>query len=182
MGAQNSPILPAMARVVDYARSPFKSPALDIHLIRHAKYFIGTTSGLLNVAISLGLPAAVVNALTTESQLWHSAVRFTPKRIRTAQGRDLTWRELTSTPGRWGLFTVETMKRAKFTSIENTPDEILGAVVEAEAVANGQSSALSPTDEALLARWHKSVNPPHNYGGALPSVQFLRKYPDLLDR
>ena len=66
LGGPNSPKLPAMERTVDYAFSGLRSDLLDIHLIRNAKVFIGTTSGLTNVAISFGIPSAIVNCITTD--------------------------------------------------------------------------------------------------------------------
>ena len=51
LGAKDSPKLPPMPRVIDYGRSPYKSGLMDIALIRGARLFIGTTSGLTNVAI-----------------------------------------------------------------------------------------------------------------------------------
>ncbi len=97
-----------MPRVVDYARSGFKSDKMDIHLIRHAKFFVGTTSGLANVAVSFGIPTAQVNCLTTEAQLWHSRVRFSLKPVFRSDGTILVaLREITSTQWRWGLFTFD---------------------------------------------------------------------------
>ena len=75
MGASSASPVPQMHRLVDYAREPLKVPVLDLHLLRTARYFIGTMSGLTNAALSLGSPAALVNCTTYEAQVWNSKVR-----------------------------------------------------------------------------------------------------------
>jgi putative glycosyltransferase (TIGR04372 family) len=111
MGGPNSPKFPKMNGLIDYARSPFKSEVLDLHLIRHARYFVGTTSGLSNVAVSFGVPSALVNCVTVDAQLWGDRVRFALKPVIDRSGRMLTQREITSGPWRWQLFGAEVMFR-----------------------------------------------------------------------
>ena len=175
LGAPSSPPLPAMPRVVDYARSPFKSEQMDIHLIRHAKFFIGTTSGLANVAVSFGLATAQVNCLTTEAQLWHSGVRFSLKPIYRSDGTMLSQHEITATQWRWGLFTFDTMKRYGLHAVDNSPDEILETVKEVEALSNNRLTA-TDDDRALIDEWRQCLPVPHHYGCSLPSIYFLRKF------
>jgi putative glycosyltransferase (TIGR04372 family) len=170
MGAPSSP--PSeMPGLIDYAHSEFKSEAMDIALIRYAKYFIGTTSGLANVAISLGRPAAQVNCLTTEYQPWSSLVRFCVKPLVKRDGAMLSQREMTS-DWRWALATIQTMTRAGITARDNSPDEILETVREVDALAGGMPR---PSDR-LIEAWRCSLGASHAYGGALPSLHFLRKH------
>jgi putative glycosyltransferase (TIGR04372 family) len=176
LGAPSSPPLPAMLRVVDYARSAFKSELMDIHLIRHAKFFIGTTSGLANVAVSFGLPTAQVNCLTTEAQLWHSGVRFSLKPIYRSDGTMLSQHEITSTQWRWGLFTFDTMKRYGLYTIDNSPEEILETVKEVEALCDHRLAVATTDDRALIDAWRKCLPVPYHYGRSLPSIYFLRKF------
>jgi putative glycosyltransferase (TIGR04372 family) len=175
LGASGSPPLPVMPRVVDYARSEFKSELMDIHLIRHARFFVGTTSGLANVAVSFGLPTAQVNCLTTEAQLWHSGVRFCLKPIYRSDGRMLSQREITSSQWRWGLFTADTMRRYGLHSVDNAPDEILETVKEVEALANGDL-ATTADDRALIDNWRACLPIVYQYGRSLPSLYVLRKF------
>jgi len=58
LAQKGSPKLPPMPRVIDYARSPYKSSLLDLSLIRGARLFIGTTSGLTNVTDQLWRPGS----------------------------------------------------------------------------------------------------------------------------
>ncbi|SIO40033.1 putative glycosyltransferase, TIGR04372 family [Bradyrhizobium erythrophlei] len=176
LGAPQSPPLPGMERVVDYARSRHKSDSLDIYLIRHAKFFVGTTSGLVNVAVSFGLPTAQVNCLTTESQLWHSGVRFCLKPIVRADGRMLTQKELISSQWRWGLFTVDTMRYYNLTAADNSSDEILETVREVHSIAGGAKYMDGAEDVRLREQWKNGLEVRHHYGCALPSAYFLRKH------
>ena len=178
MGAENSPVMPERPGFIDYARSRFKSPSMDLYLIRHAKYFIGTTSGLVNVAVSFDRPAAVVNCITTESQLWHGKARFLPKILRDADGTALTWSRMTSEPWRWAVCTVETMKRYGLTAADNSPDEILSAAAAVERLAEGRESA-NLAETTLLEQWRSEIHPSHNYGCGLPIFQFLSKHPEM---
>lgn len=176
LGAPTSPPLPEMPRVVDYARSKFKSERMDLHLIRHARFFIGTTSGLANIAVSFGLPTAQVNCLTTESQLWHSGVRFCLKPIYRSDGGVLSQDDITSTQSRWGLFTFDTMERYGLRAGENSPDEILETVKEVEALAEGREMNPTDDDRALIDEWRKCLPVPYQYGCSQPSIHFLRKH------
>jgi putative glycosyltransferase (TIGR04372 family) len=178
LGGRNSPKLPAMDRTVDYAFSEFKSDLLDIHLIRNARAFIGTTSGLTNVAISFGLPSAIVNCITTDSQLWNQRVRFALKPVRFADGKMLTQRQLTSAPWRWRVFDAAVLSRSGGHLHHNTADEICVAVREVEALASGRSAEFESEYDAetLLSRWKDQLALPHYYGTSRPSLNYLKKY------
>jgi putative glycosyltransferase (TIGR04372 family) len=169
MGAPSSPPC-EMPGLIDYAHSEFKSEAMDIALIRHARYFIGTTSGLANVAVSLGRPAALVNCLTTEYQPWSHLVRFCVKPLLTRAGNMLSQRDMTS-DWRWALATIQTMASNGLTAQDNSPDEILETVREVDALAGG-----TPPSDPLIEVWRRSLAVPHAYGAALPSLHFLRKH------
>lgn len=172
LGDPNVEPLPKMARVVDYARSPFKSAVMDLHLIRNTKYFIGTTSGLTNMAVSFGVPCALVNCITTDAQLWHSGVRFALKPIVDGEKRILSQRALTTAPHRWNLFSVDSMKREGLLARANNPDEILETVKEVHNIADG----VVIEEDATLRAWRASLGLPHFYGMARPSRHYLGKY------
>ncbi len=181
LGGADSPKLPKMARLIDYGRSKFKSEIMDLHLIRHARLFIGTTSGLTNVAISFDVPCALVNCITTDAQLWTSKVRFTLKPIRLKTGRQVSQRELTSTPWRWRIFSAEVMSRYAATALETDSDDLLETVKEVHCLATGSDYvppiAIAPD---LLARWNDSLHIKSYYGGARPGLYFLQKNADYL--
>lgn len=179
LGGPRSPKLPKMPRVVDYARGDFRSEMLDLYLIRNARYFIGTTSGLTNVAVSFGVPSALVSCITTDAQLWGDRVRFAFKSVRLVDGRLITQRELTSTPWRWRVFSADVMAYNGAVFVDNTPDEILEIVKEVESLANGDErkyASTIPDSDALMDRWVASLALPHFYGNAKPSLYFLQKH------
>jgi putative glycosyltransferase (TIGR04372 family) len=178
LGGPNSPRLPQIDRVVDYALSGVRSDLLDIHLIRHARAFIGTTSGLTNVAVSFGIPSAIVNGISSDAQLWNKNVRFALKPVRLADGRMLTQRQLTSAPWRWQVFDAAVLGRSGGHPDNNSADEILQAVKEVMALASGCTPEFeSELDaEGLLSRWKNQLALPHYYGTSRPSLYYLKKY------
>jgi putative glycosyltransferase (TIGR04372 family) len=178
LGGPNSPRLPQIDRAVDYALSGFRSDLLDVHLIRHARAFIGTTSGLTNVAVSFGIPSAIVNGITTDSQLWNNTVRFVLKQVRLDNGSMLTQRQLTSSPWRWRVFDAAVLGRSGGHPENNSADEILQAVKEVEALAGGCAAELGAGQdaEALWSRWKSQLALPHYYGTSRPSLYYLKKH------
>jgi putative glycosyltransferase (TIGR04372 family) len=179
LGGPASPKLPPMKRVVDYSRGPFKSSMLDLDLVRNARYFVGTTSGLTNVAVSFGVPCALVNCITTDAQLWGNRVRFALKPVKKRDGAFTTQRQLTSTPWRWRVFSAEIMWRYGAEPIDNTSDEVLETVKEVEALAVGgacRAGKIVPETARLIDRWQQSLTKPYFYGNALPSIYYLRKH------
>jgi putative glycosyltransferase (TIGR04372 family) len=179
LGAKDSPKLPPMPRVIDYARSSYKSGLMDLFLIRGARFFIGTTSGLTNVPISFGIPAALVNCISTDAQLWHRQVRFTPKQIVLHNGSAVALTELTGSPWRWRVFDAGVLARHGATLIDNTSDEILETVKEVMALTTGTTgdyaTSVGATDD-LYSRWQDGLSMPHYYGGAQISLYYLKKH------
>ncbi|MGJ4947760.1 TIGR04372 family glycosyltransferase [Bradyrhizobium sp. HKCCYLS20291] len=171
MGGPNVPPLPSLPRVIDYARSSFRSPLMDLHLVRNARYFIGTTSGFAYVATGFGVPTVMVNCISSIGLLWTENTRFALKPLRTTAGRLLTQRELTSDRWRWSFPTHESLSEAGLVLGENSSDEILETVKEVEQIALGHT-ARSP----LIARWEASLSIPGFFGASLPSRHFLEKY------
>jgi putative glycosyltransferase (TIGR04372 family) len=179
LGGKNSPRLPPMPRVIDYGRSSYKSDLMDITLLRHAKFFIGTTSGLTNAAISLGTPAALVNCISTDAQIWHRQVRFAPKQIILQNGCALGQKDLLRSPWRWRLFDAAVLARHGATLLDNTSDEILETVREVMALVTGKVDDYAASIEAsshLNSRWQESLSIPHFYGSAQISMYYLKKH------
>ncbi|NPV23006.1 TIGR04372 family glycosyltransferase [Bradyrhizobium aeschynomenes] len=178
LGGPNSPKLPPLQRTIDYALSEFRSDLMDIHLIRHARAFIGTTSGLTNVAVSFGIPCAIVNAITTDAQLWNGNVRFALKPVRLADGTMLTQRQLTSTPWRWRVFDAAVLGRSGAQPENNSAEEIHDTVEEVLAISDGRTAEFDGDHDAerLLSRWRKALALPYYYGTSRPSLAFLARH------
>ncbi|WP_035644166.1 TIGR04372 family glycosyltransferase [Bradyrhizobium sp. ORS 285] len=178
LGGPNSPKLPPMERTIDYALSEFRSDLMDIHLIRHARAFIGTTSGLTNVAVSFGIPCAIVNAITTDAQLWNKNVRFALKPVRLAGGTMLTQRQLTSTPWRWRVFDAAVLGRSGARPENNSAEDILHTVDEVLAIADGRTAEFDAAHDAerVLSLWRRALSLPYYYGTSRPSLGFLARH------
>ncbi|MGJ4915166.1 TIGR04372 family glycosyltransferase [Bradyrhizobium sp. HKCCYLRH2060] len=175
LGGPNSPRLPPMARTIDYALGEFRSEPMDIHLIRHAHAFIGTTSGLTNVAVSFGIPCAIVNAITTDAQLWNSNVRFALKPVRLADGAALTQHQLTTSPWRWRVFDAAVLGRSGAHPETNSADDIRHTADEVLAIADGRLAEFEAGHDGarLLSRWRRALGLPYYYGTSRPSLGFL---------
>ncbi|WP_315777112.1 MULTISPECIES: TIGR04372 family glycosyltransferase [unclassified Bradyrhizobium] len=179
MGGRKAPPLPDMPRVVDYARSEDQVAEMDIHLMRRARMFIGTTSGFAYVATSFGIPTAMVNALSSVGLLWSKDTRFSLKPVHTREGRMLSLSDVTSETWRWTFPTYETVKAAGLTVGESSADEILETTREVLDLSSGAPPVIPPVDDA----WEKCVNIQGFFGNSRPSRYFLDKYAaSLLDR
>lgn len=178
LGGPNSPRLPPMARTIDYALSEFRSEPMDIHLIRHAHAFIGTTSGLTNVAVSFGIPCAIVNAITTDAQLWNSNVRFALKPVKLADGTVLTQHQLTTSPWRWRVFDAAVLGRSGAHPETNSADDIRHTADEVLAIADGRLAEFEGDHDGarLLSRWRRALGLPYYYGTSRPSLGFLSNH------
>jgi len=173
LGGPNSPRLPPLDRAIDYPLSAFRSELMDICLIRNARAFIGTTSGLTNVAVSFGMPTALLNCITTDYQLWNSDVRFALKPVLLTDGTMLTQAQLTSSPWRWRLFDAEVLGRSGAQPQSNTSDEIRAVAEEVIDLTFGRSAHGDPR---LLSRWRNQLPAPHYYGTGRISAYYLAKY------
>jgi putative glycosyltransferase (TIGR04372 family) len=175
LGSPGAPPLPDMPGLIDYARSKFKSPVMDLHLLFNCKFFIGTTSGLGNIANSFGVPMALVNCITVDGQLWHREVRFALKPILLNGGSMISQRDVTL-KYRWAQFAYEPMQRLNLRPIDNTSDEILETVKEVEQLADGNRELPSLAEKELISRWRECLAFPHFYGASQPSKYFLIKH------
>jgi putative glycosyltransferase (TIGR04372 family) len=176
MGGPKTPKFPRMERVIDYAHcDDVRSPEMDIHLVRHARMFIGTTSGFAYVASAMGTPSAMVNSISSLGLLWSKNTRFTLKPIYTSDGRMLSLSEMTSDKYRWAYPTHEALERAGLTVRENSPDEIAEAVREVLDLAAGRVR-----DDDFDDAWRDHVMTKDFFASSRPSKYFLNKYPVLL--
>ena len=105
-------------------------PFMDIHLVRMARMFIGTTSGFSYVPTCFGIPSAIVNAISPVSQLWTSKTRFSLKPIYRKTGGLVRQNELTSDV-RWALATAETLKEAVLARVPKGTEELNVKALEA---------------------------------------------------
>ena len=61
MGDPTMTKLPTLERVIDYAHSPNRSAIMDVFLLKKCSFFIGTSSGVHDLAYLLGKPVVATN-------------------------------------------------------------------------------------------------------------------------
>lgn len=69
MGDSSMKKIPPLDQVIDYANSDKRTALLDIFLIANCKFFIGTSSGILDTAMLFGKPILLTNAVHWLMQL-----------------------------------------------------------------------------------------------------------------
>jgi putative glycosyltransferase (TIGR04372 family) len=159
--------------VIDYARSDDQMPEMDIHLMRRARMFIGTTSGFAYVATSFGIPTAMVNALSSVGLLWSTDTRFALKPVHITGSRMLSLGEVTSERYRWAYPTHESVARAGLVVSESSSDEILETVREVLEISDPLRTGPAPgVDDS----WERHLQVPGFFGSSRPSRYFMEKY------
>ncbi len=129
MGDPSMKRLPPMEHVIDYANSRNRNALMDSFLIANCKYFVGTSSGILDTAILFNKPILLTNAVHWLMQLPQKRsdlIIF--KHVHNKQdGRKLTLRQ-------W-LLSYKQLEPSSWSSsewyyLENSSQEILEAVKE----------------------------------------------------
>lgn len=144
MGDPTMVPLPEMERVIDYARSCYKSDLMDIFLLKECRFYIGVQSGIIDVASLFQRPIITTNMCEWQ---FYAPMRKgdlgIPKHIFShSKGRFLSVRESLS------LFSSAEGESYSFFDegydyVENTPEEIRGVVAEFIAVqGEGECSEL----------------------------------------
>lgn len=122
--------LPPMARVIDYANSPARTPALDVWLAARCRFFIGTNSGPMFMPHLFGRPALITNYtfLYGAPPLGPSS-RFLP-RLLTRGGRRVRFATMMADAYMKSTHNERAFTLRGLASIDNTPQEIVEAVLE----------------------------------------------------
>ncbi len=61
LGDRVENLMPSIVGYIDYANSEFKSEEMDIYLIKNCYFYLGTNSGIYDLAVLLGVPMLSVN-------------------------------------------------------------------------------------------------------------------------
>ena len=174
--------LSPMPRVIDYARSRFKSPRMDVFLFATSRFVIGTTSGLTTAVQAFGTPLLVVNAISNDCQPWPANADFLLKRIYDRRNkRLLTLREMVGDAVRPLLINNSLMQRKGYEPCSNRPAEIREAVrYKLGLTASSDAEPLRDRDP-LFDRYDDCIAAdPAVFGAARPALPFLRSNIDLL--
>lgn len=182
MGDPSMTPLAPLAHVVDYAHHAERSPWLDVFLVARARFFLGTSSGLLGVAAAFGVPAGLTNQTPTSVVLpiGEDDVAIPKLTWDEKEGRILTFPEVLGSPA--GNFRFQELwAQAGLRPLENEPQDIADLTREMlQRTAGGFE--VTAHDEVLQQAFKALLVPGHYSYGAMSRVgrDFLRRHRDLL--
>ncbi len=181
MGEATVKPLPAMARVIDYARSPLKSEDLDVLLMAGCECLLGCNSGFSQLAHLFNKRALWTNSIPLEMCPWDGLALWIPKLIFSqAEGRDLTFPEIISR-GIGQYHRTQEYEAAALVPRENTPDDILAATRELLGWSRGEPG-YSAEDRQAQARFAALFPPQYKAYGTRSRIcaSFMRAHADLM--
>jgi putative glycosyltransferase (TIGR04372 family) len=171
--------MPPMPQVVDYARSSFKSEEMDVFLAASARFCVGTSSGMLNVASVFGVPIATANFFPFGESAHTARDVLVPKLCRElSTGRVLSFEECLAMPLALTYDAVH-FQSLGLETIDNDAEDVRDLTLEMLARADGEWP-YTDDDEALQKRW-KDLCRPHSTGdvGCRVGRGFLRRHRNL---
>jgi len=177
-----APLAPA-SHVVDYAHHAERRPWLDLFLMARSRFFLGTNSGLLGVAVVFGVPTGLTNQTPMSVVLPIGDVAIPKLMWDEKSGRLLTFAEVLaleltgeSAPDYQELYT-----QAGLRPLQNDPQDIADVAGEMLQRTTGEFE-VTPEDEALQEAFKNLLAPGHYSYGAVSRVgrDFLRRHRDLL--
>ncbi|MBI4179205.1 TIGR04372 family glycosyltransferase [bacterium] len=175
------PIPSRHPRVIDYA-SRHRTDLGDVYLMANCRFYIGSTSGLLVLAMAFNIPYVMINTVPLMLKASSARDLFILKKYRSIrENRILTFPEIFSSGGhRW--MTTASFERAEIELVENSAEEILAVTREMKARLDG-TWVSTPEDELLQARFDALFPPASPYAGHPSRIgaEFLRRNADLLE-
>jgi len=129
MGDSTMTPLPVLERVIDYPHTPFKSDLMDIYLIKSCKFYMGSQSGIMDVALLFQKPVLMPN-------MYHWFLCYPQKKndlglikhiYSHSRQRFLSVQDIFEEP--WDILDL-TKLGADYEMTENTPEEIKDLVLE----------------------------------------------------
>ena len=182
LGNNTMKSLPPMNRVIDYALLDIKSEWMDVFLCGACRFFLGSNSGLANVAGTFGVPCALANLIPTSVlPVKHSDLGILKLLWSSKDQRYLTFREILGSPIGNANFFAPRFAEAGVRIVDNSPEDIKDLAIEM-LDRMGNRVAYTDRDEKLQQAF-KSLFKPGHYGyGATSRIgrDFLRKYEGLL--
>jgi len=123
-------ILSCDEKVIDYAHSELKSEMLDVLLCKHAKFILGSSSGICTLGSLLGTPCAISNIMPVADAWFTRFDIYTTKKIFVIkEQRVLTLFEMMTLPVCNFRFASE-YDEAGYTYFENSSEEIYNLCAE----------------------------------------------------
>lgn len=163
--------LPPMERVIDYPHSAQRAPQLDVWLAARCRFLIGTHSGPMFMPHLFGRPALITNYdfLYGAPPLGPTS-RFLPRPMRHGR-RSLSFAAMMMDRHMKATGLDKVMRARGLSTISNTPQEILEAVLEMYA----------PEPPSPMQRHFADLAPAsHRAGNALIGARFVADHAALL--
>jgi len=183
MGDPTMRRLGTMERILDYAHLEIRSDWMDVFLCASCRFFLGSPSGLSEVASVFGRPCAMANQapLSTLLKFGFNDVAIPKLLWSDEQGRYLGFREIFDSEIANFRFTTQYRERG-LRLVENTREDISDLALEV-LQRSSKGTAYSSEDEERQRRFKALMRPGHySYGGVTRiGRDFLRKYANLLD-
>ena len=154
IGSANEPPIEPMEGLVDYARSPRKSPRMDIFLMAGASLFVGTSSGPVAIAEAFGVPVVLTNLLPSSSLFFSRQTLFIPRVLQYLDGNGHVPFHLSfSAPLNMGVCDMNYLQNG-VVPLPNTSNEISGIVEQAL-----RENRLTASGKGSGATWGSQQNP-----------------------
>jgi len=158
LGDSSMPPLPEMEGAIDYAHADWREDWLDVFFLAQNRFYVGVPSGPNAVAQMFQVPMVCVNWFPFEDWPAPSGTIVIFKRYcRTDDGSGLTVEEMANPPIR-GLFSKDAFDAKGIEVIENSPQEILDAVIEMMDRCDG-GIEYTAEDERLQQRFRAVGDP-----------------------
>ena len=178
--------------IIDYA-SDYRTEMMDFYLLSQCKFFVGTNTGLICIAMLFRVPMIMINFLNIITNMDHHPPLtperdlFIPKKIwYKREGRYLTLREMLD-------FNIHHTTTAIFMELEamgceiqqNTPEEIEDVIMEMEDRLEGRR--IYTEEEEVLQACYRDIlmdaveRSNFHYTDARCGTEFLKKNPWFLN-
>jgi putative glycosyltransferase (TIGR04372 family) len=182
MGDPSMRRLAPMEKVIDYVHLDVRTDWMDVFLCASCKFFLGSASGLSEVATLFGKSCALANLAPLSALLKYGLNDVAiPKLLWSeTESRYLNFREIFASDVSNFRFT-DLFRRRGIRLLENTPEDVGDLAQEVLERVEGRA-VYTPTDEELQRRFKALMRPGHYSYGGLNRIgrEFLRKYAHLI--
>ena len=177
MGDPSMEKLPPMQQVVDYAHHPLRSDRADLLLCASCRFFVGSSSGLWNLASVFGVRSALANMIPVSTLGYGIGDLSIPKLLqRDGSTEPMPFKEVFE-GGLANLRTASAYRAAGVQVIENSSADILDLVREMHQEISGCGHR-APLEDQLQTVF-RGLMGPRDYGypaaGRIGS-KFLKKH------
>ena len=149
--------LPSLERVIDYPHLPARSDWLDVYLAASCRFFLGTTSGMVMVAYTFGVPVAGTNWVPFSAILRSDKDAYIPKLNRRREdGRLLSFEEMLA-PGLFHCHDGRRWAELGLEIVDNSEQEIVDLTREMLDRLDG-TVRYTDEDERLQDRFRRTLS------------------------